>query len=235
MCVLRKEDTLYRVTRQAEVIDGVLVALAAAAGWLDGTAYLRAHVFIANMTGNTVLLGLGLAHYPPGEILRPAVAIAAFVFGTLVGSAVAARFTEAAHAANHLLVIESAVLALFAALWYVYSGNQTIVVALIALAAVGMGLQQVATERIHPKPAVSTTYQSGTVERLGIGIYDALHGAYQTLRLNGSIWLVYLASAVGVALLGKESPPLLGGVPFVVVGVTAVALLALLRRQRVKG
>lgn len=216
---------------RVHVFDGVLVLLAAAAGWLDGTAYLRAHVFIANMTGNTVLLGLGLGHYAPGRIVRPITAIAAFVCGAFSGSAIAEAGTSAPRGGVRALAIETVLLAAFAMLWFFFSGREPLVLALIALASFSMGIQQAATERLHPAPAVSTTYQGGTVEKLGAGLYKALKGEPRTLLMNGAIWLVYLTSAVGVALLGKAVPPLLGIVPFLVVAASIAAIALASNRQ----
>jgi uncharacterized membrane protein YoaK (UPF0700 family) len=221
--------------KHVRMLDGVLVLLAAAAGWLDGTAYLRAHVFIANMTGNTVLLGLGIGHHPPGKIVRPIAAIAAFVLGALAGSALTDRGPSASRAGNRALAVEAFFLAAFAVLWFFFSAHRAYVLALIAIAAFGMGLQQAATERVHPKPQLSTTYQGGTVEKLGTGIYEALKGSTRTLLANGSIWIVYLASAIGVAALGDAAPAILGVVPFAAVLAAVVAIFALTARQRTNG
>lgn len=208
-----------------------LVLLAAAAGWLDATAYLRAHVFIANMTGNTVLLGLGIGHHPPGEVAKPLVAVASFVAGSFGGSAIVDRGPSAAHAANRALVLEATLLALFAVFWYVMPTASPAQFAIIAIGALAMGIQQRATHRLQPTPAISTTYQGGTVERLGSGLYEETKHHPRTLLVNGAIWIAYLVSAVAVALLGSVKPQLLGVIPFAAI-LAVVLTLALRLRSR---
>lgn len=213
------------------VLYGRLIVLAAAGGWLDAAALLRAHVFVANMTGNTVLLGLGIGHHPPGSIVKPLVALASFAFGAFAGSALTERGPSAARAAERALVVETALLALFAALWYVVSPTSPALLAIIAIGACAMGVQQTATRRMHPDPPVSTTYQGGTIERLGVGAFEMFKRKPRTLFVNGAIWIAYLFSAVAVALLGNSAPQLLGIIPFAAVLALAVSL-ALVPRSR---
>lgn len=73
---------------------GLLLALAFAAGYIDALSYLGlGHVFTANMTGNTVLLGIALAELDGGAIARSGFALAGF----LTGAAVGAWFVERDH------------------------------------------------------------------------------------------------------------------------------------------
>ncbi len=47
-----------------------------AAGAVDALTYLSAHVFTANMTGNTVLLGLSIGKASGADALRSSAALA---------------------------------------------------------------------------------------------------------------------------------------------------------------
>src|SRR5215472_1672510 len=139
--------------------DALLVALTAAAGWVDALSYLAlGHVFTANMTGNLVLLGVAVGSLEAGGALRSAVALAGFAAGALLGSALTrdaagdwpGRVTAA-------LAVEAAALAAFTALWRASTGQE----ALIALSAVGMGIQSAAVRRLAV-PGVATTFVTGT-------------------------------------------------------------------------
>jgi uncharacterized membrane protein YoaK (UPF0700 family) len=67
----------------------LLLLLAATSGYVDAVSYLGlGNVFTANMTGNTVLLGLDLAQARGLAALRSAVALAGFVAGAALGSAI---------------------------------------------------------------------------------------------------------------------------------------------------
>ncbi|MGN6697263.1 MAG: YoaK family protein, partial [Thermomicrobiales bacterium] len=69
-------------TRVPVLRDTLLLLLAGAAGSLDAISYLGlGHVFTANMTGNTVLLGVALAQRDMPAALRNAVALVGFGVG----------------------------------------------------------------------------------------------------------------------------------------------------------
>jgi uncharacterized membrane protein YoaK (UPF0700 family) len=54
---------------------------------VDAASYLRlGHVFAANMTGNVVLLGFGIAGAGGLAVVAPIVLLAAFLFGAWLGA-----------------------------------------------------------------------------------------------------------------------------------------------------
>src|SRR5947209_15890383 len=63
-----------------------LLALALAAGAVDAASYLGlGRVFTANMTGNTVLLGVALARGTGADAARAATALGGFCVGAAAG------------------------------------------------------------------------------------------------------------------------------------------------------
>jgi uncharacterized membrane protein YoaK (UPF0700 family) len=196
--------------------DVLLLTLAAATGWLDAAAYLRAHVFTANMSGNSILLALGLGRQPPGTIDGPATAISFFILGAFLGAWVGERGPSRTASAR-VLGVEAAVLAALAVVWFrAVPAFEPARLLVIAVGSFAMGLQQAATERLHPQPTASTTYMSGTIERLGTGLHAAMRGKPQKLFFNLSIWIVYLAAAFALALAERADDAMLGVVPFAV-------------------
>ncbi len=202
--------------------------LPAAAGWLDAIAYLRVHTFAANMTGNTVLLALNAASRHGGDAALGGVAIAAFIAGAFGGAAYGAGRAARSLVARDLLVVVSALLAGVAAIAILTPATSFVWrLVFIGVAALGMGLQQAATQRLHPTPSVSTTYMSGTVERIGSGLYDAVASrTWDRFTLNGAIWLVFLLAAFGAA---SAAGALTGATAIVPCVVTAIATAALWR------
>jgi uncharacterized membrane protein YoaK (UPF0700 family) len=64
----------------------LLVCLTVVTGLVDAFSYLRlGHVFVANMTGNVVFLGFGLAGVGEISIVASLLAVLAFVLGATVG------------------------------------------------------------------------------------------------------------------------------------------------------
>ncbi len=64
-----------------------LLILAASAGSADGWSYFGlGHAFVANMTGNTVLLGIAVFQNH-GDLLHPAISLACYAAGAVIGFA----------------------------------------------------------------------------------------------------------------------------------------------------
>jgi uncharacterized membrane protein YoaK (UPF0700 family) len=77
----------------------MLVMLSLAAGCVDAVGNLRlGQIFVANMTGNTVLLGLALGQAEARAALRAVVALVGFIVGVavlgLVVAIAVARFRD---------------------------------------------------------------------------------------------------------------------------------------------
>src|ERR1700739_3686378 len=69
-----------------------LLALTFSTGTVDAVSYLGlGHVFTANMTGNIVLLGFGIAGAGRLPVLSPLVSLAAFMLGAAAGGALTRR------------------------------------------------------------------------------------------------------------------------------------------------
>jgi uncharacterized membrane protein YoaK (UPF0700 family) len=110
------------------------------AGCSDAISYLGlGHVFTANMTGNTVLLGLDIEQGALLAVLRSAVARGGFCLGAYSGAFLVERDQESAtwtSQATIAITLEALLLALFAAIWLLTGAKPPaggIVKALIAL------------------------------------------------------------------------------------------------------
>jgi uncharacterized membrane protein YoaK (UPF0700 family) len=128
----------------------MLVLLSVAAGCVDAVSYLGlGHIFTANMTGNTVLLGLSLGQTDWQAAMRSGVALVGFIIGVAVGTVIAGRGREREAiwpiTVSVTLAIELAVLAAFAFGFYLAGGAAH---TLILLAALAMGLQSTAVRRL---------------------------------------------------------------------------------------
>jgi uncharacterized membrane protein YoaK (UPF0700 family) len=205
--------------------DVLLLALTAAAGWIDALAYTAlGHVFTANMTGNLVLLGLAVGTAQPGSAARSAVALGGFAAGALLASAltrdVAGDWPGRVTAA---LGIEAAALVTFTALWWAGAGIDP----LIALSAVGMGIQSAAVRRLAVA-GVATTFVTGTLTSLMAGL-AALRPS-SGWALQATVLAALLAGATAGAAMSVRAPGAAAAGPAVLV--TAVAVAALARRLR---
>lgn len=205
--------------------DALLLALTAAAGWADALSYLAlGRVFTANMTGNLVLLGLAVGNVQPGGVQRSAVALVAFALGALLGSWVTrdaagawpARVTAA-------LGVEAAALAAFAVLWWAHAP----LAPLIALSALGMGIQSAAVRRLAVA-GVATTFVTGTVTTLMAGL-AALRPAGSS-ALQAAVLAALLAGATAGAAVWSHWPGAAAAGPTALLA--AVTIAAAARRVR---
>jgi uncharacterized membrane protein YoaK (UPF0700 family) len=158
-----------------------LIALAFASGAADAVSYLGlGHVFVANMTGNTVLLGIALATGRGADGLRSGLSLAGFCVGVAIGTVLVRRRDVGAP-----LTLEVLVLAGLLGGWLAHGSHY----ALIPVAAGAMGLQSAAIAASGAE--VATTYITGTITR-GIVRGRPL--------LPGAIWLCYAGAATIGAL-----------------------------------
>lgn len=146
-----------------------LLALTFTTGLIDGVSYLGlGHVFTANMTGNIVLLGFGIAGGTGLPVVAPIISLLAFLIGSVLGGKLAGRY--AADHVRHIrlaLGIELVMLALTAIVAAAHpprigSAAAYLVIAMLAFA---MGVRN-ATIRKLAVPDLTTTVLTMTLTGL---------------------------------------------------------------------
>ncbi|HWF58451.1 MAG TPA: YoaK family protein [Candidatus Dormibacteraeota bacterium] len=144
----------------------LLLAMTLVTGLVDAFSYLLlGHVFVANMTGNVVLLGFALVGAPGFSIAASVVAGASFALGALVGGRVGSRLAQ--HRGRLLSVAATVQAALFAAavVLAVLSGpaiSASSRYALIVILGLAMGIQNAAA-RTLAVPDLTTTVLTMTI------------------------------------------------------------------------
>lgn len=149
----------------------LLVMLSLAAGCVDAAGFLGFdEVFVANMTGNTVLLGIAIGQADVEAVFHAGAALAGFICGVAAGALAVGRKQESAVWPGRVtvaLAIELVALCVFAGVWLAngstLSGGVTFL--LITLSASAMGVQSSAVRRLGV-PGVATTYITGTLTNL---------------------------------------------------------------------
>jgi uncharacterized membrane protein YoaK (UPF0700 family) len=195
----------------------MLVALTVVTGLVDAASYLKlGHVFVANMTGNVVFLGFALAGASGLSTGTSLIALGAFLLGALGGgwlggrhSAHRGRMLRAAGVAQAPLMAAALVVALLAST----PPDRSMRLALVALLALAMGVQNAAAQRLAV-PDLTTSVLTKTLTglaseagivggpgskltRRAIAVTAMLAGA-----LTGALLVldVSIASALAVAL-----------------------------------
>lgn len=207
-----------------------LLALTATTGLVDAVSYLGlGHVFTANMTGNVVLLGFGLANAGGLPVVAPLVSLGAFLVGAGAGGRIATRLS--ARRNRHLGVafgIEAGLLGCSAVLAAVASVRIASLAAytIIALIAFAMGVRN-ATVRRLAVPDLTTTVLTLTLTGLAADSRPAGGSSHNSRRRTGAVAAMLVGALIG-ALLEKQSLTL----PLAVAAATVAWTLAVVARAR---
>jgi uncharacterized membrane protein YoaK (UPF0700 family) len=184
-----------------------LLALTFGSGMVDAVSYLGlGRVFTANMTGNIVLLGFGIAGSPGLPILAPAISLGAFALGAgvggLLGSKLGHRHALHVGAAWTLQASLIACATILAAATPLHAGSASrdVVIGTLALA---MGVQTATARRIAV-PDVPTTVATQTLTGL-VADSRLFGGSGKGTVRRGSAIAAMLGGAVAGALLVKAS------------------------------
>lgn len=179
-----------------------LLLLAIVAGICDAVSFLLlGRVFVANMTGNVVVLGLGIAQVPGVSLTNSVVAILAFGFGAfLLGNLVYRRATTRSHYLFNVVVVGFAtvVLSTIVSIAGPHHLTSTQEVIITVLLAGGMGSQSAVQQRLGIRD-ISTTYLTGIFTQLASNIGHAPPKV--TLRRSMSIATRIAGGALGAALI----------------------------------
>jgi uncharacterized membrane protein YoaK (UPF0700 family) len=186
----------------------VLVSMTLVTGLVDAFSYLLlGHVFVANMTGNVVLLGFALAGAPGFSITASATALVAFFAGALIGGRIGTR--HAAHR-GRLHSLAGAVQALFLAASVILAalGGSPVTAGyrypLIVGLGAAMGIQNAAARKLAV-PDLTTTVLTLTIT--GIAADSALAGGPGSKAGPRLIAVAaMLAGALAGALLVRHAP-----------------------------
>jgi uncharacterized membrane protein YoaK (UPF0700 family) len=198
-----------------------LLVLTFTTGLIDAVSYLGlGHVFTANMTGNVVLLGFGIAGSGGLPVLAPIISLVAFLAGAVVGGILAQRLLErhpehlgAALAVEVTLIAIAAIIAAAVTVHRdAFSGDL-----LIALLAFAMGVRNATIRKIGIAD-LTTTVLTGTLTSLAADS-PLTGGTGRGLTRRSAAIIAMLTGAIAGALLLNTS---------LVLPLVAAAALALL-------
>lgn len=200
----------------------LLLGLTWSAGFVDAISFLGlGNVFTANMTGNTMLLGIALGRGNLAAALRSSIALAGFSIGAIAGALIVNRGDrDVQWPSSVTMAVATEFVALAAlALGWCWGGafglvNLRSTEFLIALSAFAMGVQSAAVRQIGVS-AVTSTAVTGTLAGVMAGAVGWLHtsvgvphsehprtaNAGTGFGLSASVWGIYaLGGLAGGAL-----------------------------------
>jgi uncharacterized membrane protein YoaK (UPF0700 family) len=144
----------------------LLLSMTLVTGLVDAFSYLLlGHVFVANMTGNVVILGFALVGAPGFSVAASLLAIAAFAVGAFIGGKVGAVLS---HHRGHLFSISASIQAVFLAAGVLLAAltpspiENSFRYSLIVVLAIAMGIQNACARRLAV-PDLTTTVLTLTI------------------------------------------------------------------------
>jgi uncharacterized membrane protein YoaK (UPF0700 family) len=184
-----------------------LLALTFTTGLVDAVSYLGlGHVFTANMTGNIVFLGFGIAGGTGLPVIAPIVSLAAFLVGAGAGGRLAARMEDRhpSHFAG-ALGIETVLIGVAAIVAIVVDvqPDRFSAYVVIALLALAMGTRNATVRRLGV-PDLTTTVLTMTLTGLAAESPPAGGSGKGSARRTAAV-VSMLAGALAGALLLKSS------------------------------
>jgi uncharacterized membrane protein YoaK (UPF0700 family) len=219
--------------------DVLLMLLAATAGSADAWGYFGLnHSFVANMTGNTVLIGVALAK-ENGDLLHPLISLLCYAVGVVAGTTLTRDIRDGdlwPKAVSYALLLEACLIATIEIAWALLLKSAEAGAlernVLLGVLAFAVGLQSAAMLRIKV-PGIVTTYITGTWTNLMSGAARLLGGERQVLKtgkkqfeerllLQGGVLVCYLLSAAAAGCLLRYAPTVTGALTAVAVAVAAV-------------
>jgi len=190
-----------------EPLTVALLAMTFASGMVDAISYLGlGRVFTANMTGNVVLLGFGIAHSGGLPVLPPIVSLGSFVLGAAIGGLLGTKLghRHAVHVGSawtlQATLITCATILAAAVNLQTSPASRDVVIGILALA---MGIQT-ATARRLAVPDLPTTVVTQTLTGL-VADSQLFGGSGKGTTRRGSAVAAMLGGAVAGALLLKAS------------------------------
>lgn len=229
----------------------MLLLMAGIAGSVDVLSYYGlGHVFTANMTGNTIVLGLSLGQGKFATSLHALTALAGFFAGAFAGSLIVENNNKNWKFFIRLSVsVEGILIVVFAAIWYFLLKNNTgfILYLSIILPAVAMGMQS-ATIRYLNIPGIVTTFLTGTITSIGLSAVKGLRNGFkkkenqnsalpvpktlnQRIGLQLLVFITYFATAVFTGWLTRLHETILPLVPIAFLFAVISILFIFLRRK----
>jgi uncharacterized membrane protein YoaK (UPF0700 family) len=183
----------------------MMLALTFSTGVIDAVGYLGLdRVFTGNMTGNVVILGMGLVGAEDLPVLGPLLALAGFMAGAALGGRVLKRAAPGwTRRTTVLLGLVSVVMLAVSALLFVIEDDfpEHVGVAITTVLGAAMGVQA-ATARFIAVKDVTTVVVTSTITGLAAdSVLGSGKGTGDSPRRVAAVVLILAGAAAGAALL----------------------------------
>jgi uncharacterized membrane protein YoaK (UPF0700 family) len=176
-----------------------LLVLTATTGVIDAACYLGlGRVFAANMTGNVVLLGFGIAGSAGLPVIAPLVSLAAFLCGAVLGGRMGLALDPKEAHLSRAMMIEVGLTALATLIAVHFSGDL-----IIALLAFAMGVRNATVRRLKVADLTTTVL---TMTLTGLAADSPLAGGEGkgSWRRGAAVFSMGIGAVAGALLVKAD-------------------------------
>ncbi|MGD0967421.1 MAG: YoaK family protein [Candidatus Aquilonibacter sp.] len=186
----------------------LLFGLTFVSGLADALSFLTlGQVFVANMTGNVVLLGFAVGGTKSISLIGSFIAVAAFMIGGIVGGRLSRRHGESGpHLISEMTFVEIFLMLGAAAAAWRFGLSGGIAYAITAVLAVSMGLQT-AVARSLAVADITTTVITQTLAGIAMDLPIAGGTNTRVRRRVTAVVLMFGGALVGAVLIFKLGVP----------------------------
>jgi len=189
-------------------LPSLLLCLTAVTGIVDAISILSlGRVFVANMTGNIVFIGLAIAHAPGFSLLSSVFALVGFLIGAVIGGRLINEYGKdraMLFAASCVFEFEFIIGALIIGLSLSNPTSGTGRYSLSILLAIMMGIQNAVVRRLAV-PDMTTTVLTMTLTGIAADVRQSGWRSIQLARRLIAVLSMLLGALVGAELVLKNS------------------------------
>ncbi len=186
----------------------LLFGLTFISGLVDAVSFLRlGHTFVANMTGNLVLLAFAIGGAKGISITGSLTAIAAFMVGGIIGGRLNRRHGEnGAHLLSVTTFVKIFLMLGAAAIAWLFGYEGVIAYVITAVLAISMGLQNAVVRGIGVAD-ITTTVVTQTI--IGIAMDSTLAGGTNTRwrRRVTAVVVMFAGALIGAVIVLRLGVP----------------------------
>ncbi|HEY4387844.1 MAG TPA: YoaK family protein [Ktedonobacteraceae bacterium] len=205
------------------------------AGCLDAISFMRFRAFPANMTGNTVLIGISIGTAQMQSLLYSGTALLVYSLGVFIASIIIKGKRQQHPSTNPFsitmgietfIILSIVLFQFFPQQFFPHTQNYSLLV--IALSALAMGMQSAIARRFDVA-GIATTYITGTITTI---VMSAARQSYARLvpdereiapvaqdqhhlAIQGIAWLVYVIAAAFAAVTETHFPAIATVLPLI--------------------
>ena len=235
------------IHKKAFWFDLMLILLACVASSVDVMSYYRlGNVFTANMTGNTILLGLAIGQGKVASSLHSLAALVGFLTGAVIGAYIIENSRKGwSYYVTLSISLETIIVFVLVIFWFeenIITNNFVLYISII-LAAIGMGIQS-ATIRHLNIPGVVTTFLTGTLTTIGVGVVNGFKKGFgkkinenvsqlpmpetleQRIELQTTVFIAYGVTAVLTGWLEYRGSHLLPLLPLTLIIIVLIIVIS---------